>query len=223
VIICSQCKMANLDYTVDCVYCKKPIDALVAVESPGSEGAPESKESRESSLRDDPYAVSARIAFPAASASPPAMAPHRSETPSRAAPTAAASSTVPRSHRTPTHGLQEIGETRAAEFEARQAGHEHSHRASEPKRPIDPRHAAILSAIVPGLGQVVKGQAEKGFLILGCMAILGQVLGFGFIMLVCWGANIYDAFKTPQDTLSPRVLEGIKAALAQNFKFKDPS
>jgi len=53
---------------------------------------------------------------------------------------------------------------------------------------------AIISAIIPGLGQMVKGQFVKGLLIM----IVGGTLGFLFawtfvVPILIWAWNVYDA------------------------------
>ena len=59
--------------------------------------------------------------------------------------------------------------------------------------------AAVLSALVPGLGQICNGQIGKGILFF-CIAIANGLLAFvviGFITgPIFWIYNIYDAYST---------------------------
>lgn len=54
---------------------------------------------------------------------------------------------------------------------------------------------ALISAVIPGLGQIVKGEFVKGLLII----IVGGTLGFLFawtviVPVLIWAWNVYDAF-----------------------------
>ena len=68
----------------------------------------------------------------------------------------------------------------------------------------NPFIALILSAIVPGSGQIYNHEREKGWVILACCAVLGFAIywlsGFNAItaalaLLVIWLSAIIDAYK----------------------------
>ncbi len=59
--------------------------------------------------------------------------------------------------------------------------------------------AAVLSFILPGLGQIYNGQIGKGllFIILLIVSVLSILILIGIILLpVFWIYNIYDAYDT---------------------------
>lgn len=62
----------------------------------------------------------------------------------------------------------------------------------------NPFFAAILSFVIPGLGQVYNGQVEKGIVLvlLGVIAYLLWSAGIGIIFsFILWVYAIYDAYK----------------------------
>jgi TM2 domain-containing membrane protein YozV len=61
--------------------------------------------------------------------------------------------------------------------------------------------AAVLSFVVPGLGQIYNGQIGKGilFVIISIILVLSMLVLVGFILYpLFWVYNIYDAYKTAQ-------------------------
>ena len=59
---------------------------------------------------------------------------------------------------------------------------------------------AVLSAVVPGLGQIVKGQFVKGLLII----IVGVTVAFTFVWtfivpILIWAWNVYDAYTSTSE------------------------
>ena len=55
--------------------------------------------------------------------------------------------------------------------------------------------AAILSAIIPGLGQIIKGQIVKGLLIMIVGGTVGFLLAWTVIVpMLIWAWNVYDAY-----------------------------
>lgn len=58
---------------------------------------------------------------------------------------------------------------------------------------------AILSLLIPGLGQMFQGRIARGLVILiltviFCITIIGVIIGF-----IIWLWNIYDAYKYAKD------------------------
>ncbi|WP_256011370.1 hypothetical protein [Desertivirga xinjiangensis] len=58
----------------------------------------------------------------------------------------------------------------------------------------------IASAIIPGLGQIIKGQIIKGLLII----IVGGTVGFllawtAIVPILIWAWNVYDAFTSDSE------------------------
>jgi TM2 domain-containing membrane protein YozV len=54
---------------------------------------------------------------------------------------------------------------------------------------------AIISAFIPGLGQIVKGEFIKGLLIMIVGGVVGFLLAWTFIVpILIWMWNVYDAF-----------------------------
>jgi len=63
----------------------------------------------------------------------------------------------------------------------------------------NPGLAAVLSFLIPGLGQIYNGEIGKGFLIVGANVLswILTVVFVGFILLpIVWGYAVYDAYKT---------------------------
>ena len=59
---------------------------------------------------------------------------------------------------------------------------------------------AVLSAIVPGLGQIVKGQFVKGLLILILGVTISYILVWTFIVpILIWVWNVYDAYTSDSE------------------------
>ena len=59
---------------------------------------------------------------------------------------------------------------------------------------------AVLSAIVPGLGQIVKGQFVKGLLILILGVTISYILVWTFIVpILIWAWNVYDAYTSDSE------------------------
>ncbi len=59
---------------------------------------------------------------------------------------------------------------------------------------------AVLSAVVPGLGQIVKGQFVKGLLII----VVGVTVAFTFVWtfivpILIWAWNVYDAYTSTSE------------------------
>lgn len=59
---------------------------------------------------------------------------------------------------------------------------------------------ALASAIIPGLGQLLKGQVVKGLLII----VLGITISYLLIWtvvfpIVLWGWNVYDAYTSTSE------------------------
>ena len=60
---------------------------------------------------------------------------------------------------------------------------------------------AILSAIIPGLGQIIKGQFIKGLLIIIVGGTVGFLLAWTFIVpFIIWAWNVYDAFTSDSES-----------------------
>ena len=57
---------------------------------------------------------------------------------------------------------------------------------------------ALLSVFIPGLGQLIKGQIMKAFLIWVLGGIVGFLLAWTLIVpFVLWAWNVYDAYNDP--------------------------
>jgi TM2 domain-containing membrane protein YozV len=57
---------------------------------------------------------------------------------------------------------------------------------------------AILSAILPGLGQLIKGQLVKAVIIWIASGLVGFFLWWTFIVpFLLWAWNVYDAYNDP--------------------------
>jgi len=57
---------------------------------------------------------------------------------------------------------------------------------------------AILSAIIPGLGQLIKGQILKALFIWIISGVVGFLLWWTVIIpFIVWAWNIYDAYNSP--------------------------
>lgn len=57
---------------------------------------------------------------------------------------------------------------------------------------------AILSAIIPGLGQLIKGQILKAVFIWILSGVVGFLLWWTVIApLAVWAWNVYDAYNDP--------------------------
>lgn len=56
---------------------------------------------------------------------------------------------------------------------------------------------AVLSAVIPGLGQIVKGQFIKGLLIIIVGVTVAFTLAWTFIVpILIWAWNVYDAYSS---------------------------
>lgn len=59
---------------------------------------------------------------------------------------------------------------------------------------------AILSAIIPGLGQIVKGQFIKGLLIIIVGITVSYILLWTFIVpIIIWAWNVFDAYTSTSE------------------------
>lgn len=57
---------------------------------------------------------------------------------------------------------------------------------------------ALLSFFIPGLGQLIKGQILKAFLIWAVGGVVGFLLAWTFVVpFVIWAWNVYDAYNDP--------------------------
>ncbi|SNC68073.1 hypothetical protein SAMN06265337_2169 [Hymenobacter gelipurpurascens] len=57
---------------------------------------------------------------------------------------------------------------------------------------------ALLSIFVPGLGQLIKGQILKAFLIWAVGGVLGFLLAWTIVVpFLIWAWNVYDAYNSP--------------------------
>ncbi|RSK48507.1 hypothetical protein [Hymenobacter rigui] len=57
---------------------------------------------------------------------------------------------------------------------------------------------ALLSIFVPGLGQLIKGQILKAFLIWAVGGVIGFLLAWTIVVpFVIWAWNVYDAYNAP--------------------------
>jgi TM2 domain-containing membrane protein YozV len=57
---------------------------------------------------------------------------------------------------------------------------------------------AIFSFFIPGLGQLIKGQILKAFLIWALGGVVGFLLAWTLIVpFVIWAWNVYDAYNSP--------------------------
>jgi TM2 domain-containing membrane protein YozV len=57
---------------------------------------------------------------------------------------------------------------------------------------------ALLSFFIPGLGQLIKGQILKAFLIWAVGGVVGFLLAWTLIVpFVIWAWNVYDAYNDP--------------------------
>ncbi|MDB5095685.1 MAG: hypothetical protein JWM80_106 [Cyanobacteria bacterium RYN_339] len=81
---------------------------------------------------------------------------------------------------------------------------------AEPEAPrLTPTQAVVCSLVIPGLGQVLKGQAEKGFAILAVIALLGLLFGAFPPLILLWILNIVDAHRVDSDPIGPAVAKGL--------------
>ena len=59
---------------------------------------------------------------------------------------------------------------------------------------------AILSAIIPGLGQIVKGQIIKGVLIIVLGITVSYLLFWTIVFpILFWAWNVYDAYTSDKE------------------------
>ncbi|WP_207535032.1 hypothetical protein [Desertivirga arenae] len=59
---------------------------------------------------------------------------------------------------------------------------------------------AIISAIIPGVGQIVKGEFVKGLLIIIVGGTLGFLFAWTFIVpILIWAWNVFDAFTSDSE------------------------
>jgi TM2 domain-containing membrane protein YozV len=57
---------------------------------------------------------------------------------------------------------------------------------------------AIFSFFIPGLGQLIKGQILKAFLIWAVGGVVGFLLAWTLIVpFLIWAWNVYDAYNSP--------------------------
>jgi len=57
---------------------------------------------------------------------------------------------------------------------------------------------ALLSFFIPGLGQLIKGQILKAFLIWAVGGVVGFLLAWTLIVpFIIWAWNVYDAYNDP--------------------------
>lgn len=57
---------------------------------------------------------------------------------------------------------------------------------------------ALISFFIPGLGQLVKGQILKAFLIWALGGVVGFLLAWTLIVpFLIWAWNVYDAYNDP--------------------------
>ena len=57
---------------------------------------------------------------------------------------------------------------------------------------------AIFSFFLPGLGQLIKGQILKAFLIWAVGGVVGFLLSWTLIVpFLIWAWNVYDAYNSP--------------------------
>ncbi|OON67415.1 hypothetical protein [Hymenobacter sp. CRA2] len=57
---------------------------------------------------------------------------------------------------------------------------------------------ALLSAFIPGLGQLIKGQILKAVFIWVMSGIVGFLLWWTVVVpLALWAWNVYDAYNSP--------------------------
>jgi TM2 domain-containing membrane protein YozV len=57
---------------------------------------------------------------------------------------------------------------------------------------------AIFSFFIPGLGQLIKGQILKAFLIWALGGAIGFLLSWTLIVpFLIWAWNVYDAYNSP--------------------------
>ena len=57
---------------------------------------------------------------------------------------------------------------------------------------------ALLSFFIPGLGQLIKGQLIKAFVIWALAGVVGFLLWWTFIIpFLLWAWNVYDAYNSP--------------------------
>lgn len=67
-----------------------------------------------------------------------------------------------------------------------------------------PGIAAVLSFIIPGLGQIYNGQLKKGFSYVAGIVVSGflTIIHIGFIVyIVLWISAVTDAYKTAGNRL----------------------
>ena len=73
----------------------------------------------------------------------------------------------------------------------------------------NPFLALILSAVLPGLGQIYNQEQEKGWVIFGCCAVLGiatywlsgfNALSAALALLLIWLSAIIDAYKVAKSS-----------------------
>ncbi|RTQ50724.1 hypothetical protein EJV47_08825 [Hymenobacter gummosus] len=57
---------------------------------------------------------------------------------------------------------------------------------------------ALLSAFIPGLGQLIKGQILKAVFIWIASGVVGFLLWWTIVVpLALWAWNVYDAYNSP--------------------------
>ena len=60
---------------------------------------------------------------------------------------------------------------------------------------------AIASAIIPGLGQILKGQILKGLLIIVLGITISYLLFWTVVApILLWGWNVYDAYTSEKES-----------------------
>lgn len=194
-INCPSCRMSNLGGTV-CTYCKAPLpedDDAQAYASITEYATVTSKMVEQVGVE----AIS-RAGVAVAEAPPaPKPAPEKKSTQEL--------------ERLKVREEREAFERRRAE--SKKAKRTQPERSSEPYRPEEEARPlppvrrkgpfvgpAILSAVMPGLGQMAKGMTERGFLLLAAIQIAG-IFSWTWVVYLIWGYAVYDAYNVGEDSI----------------------
>lgn len=197
-INCPSCKMSNLGST-HCVYCK--------AELPAREDETSSFASV-THYADVPSAMTATVAVETsrtemagttrtAVAEPPPPPPPVPE---------------PKPKKTKDKALKALHE-----YESRK-GTDRSYEHPEPERwPSEAQlrgkgpfvTETIMSAILPGLGQVAKGMPERGFLLLAAIQVAG-LFQWTWLVVAIWIYAVFDAYSTETDPIGDRLRQYLR-------------
>jgi hypothetical protein len=204
-INCPSCKLSNLGGT-HCTYCKS---ALPEQENDWGSGA--------SKLDAAGLSAPTELSIPAVLSSPTLVSSPTLTVETGPPPTATTASVSNRSRSSEEDAdARRVREEHLAatrEFErirardtARRSESREEKADRSPARPLEGSLTtyAVLSAFVPGSGQLFKGAAERGFMVLAVIWFLG-FMHWEWPMIILWIANVYDAYNSRTDELGSKV------------------